>query len=389
MIKADFLPKIPYGTKDFLVNEAQQKRLMETTVAEIFAQWGYEEVVTPTFEYGEIFERSSLNEQAFKFFDRSGNILMLRPDMTVPIARLFCTRLKELPKPIKLFYISNVFRYEQAQAGRQCEFYQAGVELLGTSLPTADAEIVALAVEAMQKVGLDNFKISLGHVDFLNGVIENTNLPEEQKNQIRVLLSKRDLAGLEEYIADIDLKDSVKSFLKEVLFLQGGKELLVRAEMLADNPLSTAALDNLATIYSHLEFYGVADKVNFDLGLIRNFSYYTGMVFETYTGNLGFPICGGGRYDNMTANFGEKAPAIGFSIGIDRLLLVLNGKTNRQTTTKQKTYIGWAQGRLDKALMQAKKMRDQGQVVQIAFNPQTKEEAQIDAQEKQLIYIES
>lgn len=387
MLKADFLPKIPYGTKDFLVADAKKKRVMENTVSNIFSQWGYEEVVTPTFEYGEIFERSSLNEQAFKFFDRSGNIMMLRPDMTIPIARLFCTRLKEMPRPVRLFYISNVFRYEQAQAGRQCEFYQAGVELLGTSLATADAEIVALAVETLKKVGLDDFKISLGHVDFLHGIIESTNLLEEQKDKIRYLLSERDLAGLEEYIANLEIKDAVRNCLKEVLFLQGGKELLAKAEMFADNQLSNKAIDNLSSIYKYLEDYGVADKINFDLGLIRDFSYYTGMVFETYTDNLGFHICGGGRYDNMTANFGEKSPAIGFSIGIDRLLLVLNSM-KKQANNQDVTYIGWGEGRLDKALLQAKKLREEGKIVEIAFEPQDEKQAKLESFGKKLVYIE-
>ena len=386
MTKSDFVPKIPYGTKDFLVAEASRKRGMEAALAELFARWGYQEVVTPTFEYLEIFDSGTLSEQAFKFFDRAGNTLALRPDMTGPIARLACTRLREWQCPKRLSYIANVFRYEQAQAGRQCEFYQAGVELLGVSEASADAEIVALAVETVKSAGLDSFKISLGHVDFLNGLIEKTGLQSEQKEQIRVLLSQRDLAGLELFMDEVALAEPIRSCLQQVLFLHGGKELLAKADSLAANELSSRALANLAEIYEMLEGYGVADKIDFDLGLIRDFGYYTGMVFEGYTVSLGFPICGGGRYDNMMSSFGQECPATGFSAGIDRLLLAL-GRVGEQAAMQQEVYVGWAEGCFAQAITQAAQLRKSGKRVEVALLAQSREEAARQAGKRQLVYM--
>ena len=387
MSKGDFVPHIPYGTRDFLVGEAQQKRELESKIAELFSLWGYQEVVTPTFEYLDIFEDSLLNEQAFKFFDRAGNVLVLRPDMTSPIARLAATRLRENRNPKKLSYIANVFRYEQAQAGRQCEFYQAGVELLGCAMAAADAEIVALAVQTLRCAGLDGFKITLGHVDFLNGVIESTGLDCEQKGRIRALMSGRDLAGLELYVSKVGLDNSLRECLQEILFLHGGREIIAKASALANNAVSERALENLSDIFSLLVNYGVADKIDFDLGLIRNFDYYTGMVFEGYTAGLGFPICGGGRYDKMMASFGQDCPAIGFSAGIDRVLLALD-KKRKSTGQMDGIYMGWQEGTFARAIIKANELREKGEKVELSPFPEDKETAFVHAGGRELLYLE-
>lgn len=387
MARNNFVPQIPYGTKDFLPGEATRKRNMETRVAALFSRWGYEEVVTPTFEYWELFDSGMLTEQTFKFFDRTGSTLVLRPDMTTPIARLSATRLRESGRPKRLCYIANVFRHEQAQAGRQCEFYQAGVELLGAGSAAADAEMIALAAQTIGEAGLEDFKISVGHVDFLNGIIEKTGLPPAGKEKVRGLISGRDLAGLEAFLQEAGLPEGVQGALGEVMLLQGGGELLERAGLLADNPLSQKALDNLSEIYARLQDYGVADKVKFDLGLIRNLGYYTGMVFEAYTAGMGFPIAGGGRYDRMMLVFGDDCPATGFSVGIDRLLLVLGRNGNRERL-EDVTYIGWAEGCFAKALAEADKLRSAGKGAEVALAACTQGEAKKAATGRPFIYAD-
>lgn len=386
MPKNNFVPKIPYGTRDFLIGEAQKKRELESRVAALFLSWGYQEVVTPTFEYLDIFAGSILSEQAFKFFDRAGNVLTLRPDMTSPIARMAATRLKESSDPKRLSYIANVFRYEQAQAGRQCEFYQAGVELIGAGSAASDAEIIALAVETVKCTGLKDFRISLGHVDFINGVIENTGATEEQKAKIKALLSGRDLAGLEAYAEKIGLSASLRECLQEVLYLHGGSEIIEQAGLLANNELSKKALANLQEIYKLLEYYGVADCVDFDLGLLRNLDYYTGMIFEGYTLGLGFPICGGGRYDNMMAAFDTDCPAIGFSAGIDRILLALEKKNGIDDAAKG-VYVGWQEGNFAKALALANDLRSKSNLVELGVEKETEAQAKITARGRQLLYV--
>lgn len=385
MTQVPFLPKIPYGTRDFLAGSACRKRALEAEIAELFLRWGYKEVVTPTFEYLDIFDSSTLSGQAFKFFDREGNVLVLRPDMTSPIARLASTRMKELTLPKRIGYIANVFRYEQAQAGRQCEFYQAGVELLGSELPSADAEIIALAVETVKAAGIKDFRISLGHVDFLNGIIESTGLGDTEKEKIRQLISRRDLADLKIYLDKIDIDAKAEKVLCEVLFLHGGHDMLGKARALCTSKLSEKALKNLNEIFAMLEKYGVTANIDFDLGLIRNLSYYTGMVFEGYTSGMGFPICGGGRYDNMMETFGDEMPAIGFSLGIDRVLLLR--ERTESTENEKPIYLAWAKGNFDKAANFAKELREKGHTVELALLPQTESEAKGSAGERLLKYV--
>ncbi|MDR3348798.1 MAG: ATP phosphoribosyltransferase regulatory subunit [Acidaminococcales bacterium] len=387
MIKNNFVWQIPYGVKDFLIGEAARKRALESGAAELFARWGYQEVVTPTFEYLETFDSSTLSEQAFKFFDREGRALILRPDMTCPIARLVSARMRDADGPRRLFYIANVFRYEQAQAGRQCEFYQAGVELLGAPCAAADAEIVALAVETLKNAGLDNFKINMGHVDFLNGVVESASLDPRDGERIRSLLAGRDLAGLEAFAAERALPPALRECLREAPLLHGGKEALEKAYRLAGNPTSARALDNLKNIFAMLESYGAAGAIDFDLGLIRDFGYYTGMVFEGYTPGLGFPICGGGRYDNMMRFFGESCPAIGFSAGVDRLLIAL-GRRNAAVPSAPGAYVAWREGFFGRAVAAADNLRAQGRRAELAFCAQTADEALESARGRDLVYIE-
>ncbi len=389
----EFVPQIPYGTRDFLPREAKRKRVVEGALADLFAKWGYDEVVTPTFEYLEtigVGTGADMLDSIFKFLDKNNRILALRPDMTTPMARVAATRLKENSLPIRLFYLTNVFRYELAQAGRQCEFYQGGVELLGDPGPAADAEVIALAVEAMLESGLKQFQISLGQVDFINGIMAESKLLPKQMQQVKQAMIARDLVGLGEVLAASGLSDSGQELLKQVPLLHGKEDLLHKAYGMVNNDLSRAALDNLADIYYLLSSYGVEKYVNFDLGIIRDFEYYTGMVFEGYTPGLGFPVCGGGRYDNMLTSFGVDCPSTGFALGIERILLALERQDICPDCEPEAVYIGWQEGLLSKAIAEAGKLRKAGQVVELALIAQSQDEA-ADSQQKKgyskLVYL--
>ncbi|WP_371381056.1 ATP phosphoribosyltransferase regulatory subunit [Sporomusa aerivorans] len=393
-MKKNYVPQIPYGTRDLLPREAKQKRLVEGALAELFSQWGYEEVVTPTFEYMETLTLgtgSSIQENVFKFFDKNNRILALRPDLTTPIARVAVTRLKETPLPLRLFYLTNVFRHEQAQAGRQCEFYQAGVEFLGAPGPVADAEVVALAVEAMLEAGLTNFQISLGQVDFVNGIMAESGLSPEYQQQIKYSMVSRDLVGLGELLSQSGLSPAAQELLKQIPLLHGREDMLNKAYQLVSNDLSRTALDNLADIRRLLACYGVDSYVNFDLGIIRDFDYYTGMVFEGYTPGLGFPLCGGGRYDNMLASLGDPNPATGFALGIERVLLALERQGIGVSVRGRDLYIAWAEGKLSEAIEAAGKYRKAGRRAELAIAAAAKQAAETTAREQgyeELIYIE-
>ena len=377
--------KIPYGMKDFLPAEARSKRVLEEKLAVQFGAWGYEEVVTPTLEYLQTLTTGTgldLSEQMFVFFDRSNRILALRPEMTIPIARLAATRLREKALPLRLFYLTNVFRHEEAQAGRQCEFYQAGVELMGVSEPAADAEVIALAITSALSAGLRDFRICLGQVDFINGIMDDARLREQERQDIKRCLVKRDLVGLERTAKHSGLPAEQQAAICRIPLLSGGKEVLTEARALVTSAVSQAALDNLAAIFELLQAYGLQQYVAFDLGIIRDFDYYTGMVFEGYTPGLGFPFCGGGHYDRMLASFGWECPATGFAMGIERLLLALNRQGISQPEQTRDGYVGWQAGNLAAAIAAARQRRETGAIVELSPVAESRAQAEQSRQQR-------
>ena len=370
--------EIPYGTRDFLPQEAGSKRYIENKLTELFASWGYAEIVTPTIEYLATLTMgsgSALEPHMFKFFDRGGQSLALRHEMTTPIARAVASRLHGQPLPLKLSYISSVFRYEQTQMGRQCEFYQAGVELMGSAGASADAEIIALAAEAIRAIGLSDFQICLGQALFAQGLMQQYGLARSLQSKIKAAIESYDLVGLDKLLNESGLSAEAKEAFSQVPRLRGGEECLTQAYALAPNDKSREALDNLSDIYKLLQSYGVADKVCFDLGLIRDFNYYTGLVFEAYTPGLGFSLCGGGRYDNLLADFGYDCPATGFALGIERALLALERQGLTKPQIAKNVYVAYAAGKITKAIATAKELRQGGQVVELATEPETEAEA--------------
>ena len=377
------LLETPYGTRDFLPAEAVAKRKVEQKIFTLFALFGYEEVVTPTMEYLETLTTSSGRAQEphlFKMFDRNNRTLALRHEMTTPIARLAVSRLKDSPLPLKLSYNTNVFRFRTNQPGRQCEFYQAGVELLGVSNAFADAEIIALAAQALIVAGLEDFKICLGQVEFAGGLMEN--LSAALQTEIKSAIERHDIVALN--------KLNVDDRLKKIPTLQGGREILSEAQALADNARSKKALDNLTEIYRLLEIYGVADKITFDLGLIRDFEYYTGMVFEAYSHGVGYSLAGGGRYDNMLKDFGEACPATGFALGIERILDARKFQSVDENFSVKDFYLSYALGKEEAAIQKAIELRAAGKVVEISLTPQKKSDAEKSCAEKnclELIYL--
>ena len=385
--------EIPYGTRDFLPNEAAGKRAIETKLAELFTEWGYDEVVTPTIEYLDnltLGSSHSLEPHLFKLFDRDNRTLALRHEMTTPIARLVSSRLQDYPLPMKLSYISSVFRYEQTQTGRQCEFHQAGVELMGSTSAFADAEVIALAIRGMMCSGLKDFQLCLGQVEFINGIMEQYQLPSEMKEKLKAAMEKRDLVAFGDLIDHLLLPENAKEVLKKLPLLNGGDDMLKDAYGFALNEQSRRALDNLCEIYHLLDAYGLTKYVRFDLGIIRDFNYYTGMVFEAYTRGLGFPLCGGGRYDHLLSDFGSTCPATGFALGIERILLALERQNLKTPVRPKDIYLGYAQGKAGDAVKKAEELRCQGNVVEIALNPQTQEAAAMSQQDKgykKLVYL--
>jgi len=321
-------PKVfekPAGLQDFLPEATVQLRNIERQVLECMARWGYKEIVTPTLEYYDTVGISSSTEdkKLFKLLDRNGTMLVLRSDMTTPIARVVSSLLREQSFPIRLSYHANVFRSIEAEAGRGAEFFQTGVEFVGDPSPEADAEIIALAVASLKAAGVRSFKIALGHVGYLNGLFHEALAGlEEAQQTLKACLLRRDFVGFRETLQALQLEHSVGKELENILRLRGAKEVCEQAHGLTQDPLALQSLAHLCQMWEVLKAYGVSEHVVIDLTMIGDFDYYTGMTFEGYAADLGFPVCAGGRYDNLLAQFGRPAPATGFALKTNRILEV-------------------------------------------------------------------
>ena len=367
----------PYGTRDLLPGDAAEMRHMENTLSDLFRSWGYDEVITPTIEHLETLAPRILEENSlFMLLGNKNKLLALRNEMTTPIARLVSTRLKDAPVPLKLSYICNVFRMEQTQMGRQCEFHQAGVELMGSDTPSADAEIISLAIESILTCGIKDFQIHMGQVDFLDGMLVYYEVRNEQRKELKSAIERHDIVLMNHLVDTLPLSVKDKETLNELPLSNGREDFL---EHLYDFPLnsqSRSAVDNLAEIYTLVQSYGYADYVRFNLGTIRDFNYYTGMVFEGYSIGLGFPLCGGGRYDQLLTEYGHPMPATGFALGIERIMLALARQGGQIPSASKDVYIGYVDASINEAIHRAMELRREGKVAEMGMKGQSHEEAE-------------
>jgi len=319
--------QLPKGARIYLPDEAARKRYVETRLFEVFRRWGYREVVTPTFEFSEVLSVGTdvgVQESMFKFVDReTGRMLALRADITPQIARVVATRLRDEPKPVRLAYITNVFRYDEPRVSHYREFYQAGVELIGLEKPEAEVEIIAMAIEGLRALGLDRFQIDLGHPDFFRGLLEEVTPDSDKRREIREALARKDSSTLARLVAELAPPPDVAEALLTLPTLFGREIVLERAAKYARTDRARRALANLTEVYRLLKIYGLADSVLLDLGEVRGFDYYSGLYFEAYIAGFGASIAGGGRYDDMLARFGYDCPAVGFAFDVARALAIM------------------------------------------------------------------
>ncbi|WP_297464192.1 histidine--tRNA ligase [Thermococcus sp.] len=322
------------GTRDLLPEEMAKRRWVFERIREVFERYNFHEVLTPTFEYTELFKLRSgdeVVEQLYAFDDKGGRNLSLRPDMTSSVARLYVNSFQNAPKPVKWYYIANMFRYEEPQSGRFREFWQAGVELIGSDKVEADAEVIALFVESYLATGLEDFTVNIGDRILLDEFARM--LGVEDDIGLMRLIDKKDKLSKEDFIGALKGFGLNDDGVEKVLALIGIKgrpdEVLPRAEELFTSDEAKAEIKRLYELVDLLDAYGVSRWIRIDLGIARGFDYYTSIVFEAIAPNdLGIgSIGGGGRYDNLIGVFGGKpTPATGFAIGIERLIPILEWK---------------------------------------------------------------
>jgi ATP phosphoribosyltransferase regulatory subunit len=317
--------RLPAGTRDWLPDELRRKRAVEDALRALFERRHYDEVQTPNFERFDVLVSGLGAETAaatFLFQDRRGTQLALRPEMTTPIARLVSSRMRELPLPLRLSYLQPAFRYDEPQEGRMREFTMAGLELIGADGLDADAESLFSALEALSAVGLGDALFDINHAAIVDGVLDGLALDPSLAARCKRAIAARNLVGLRTALQHGGREDAAATLL-ELATLRGGREVLAAARAACSSPGGIAGIERLEGILARAEELGHAARLNVDLSLLRDFSYYTGFVFEGFVREVGFSLCGGGRYDDLLPRFGFGAGAVGWSLAVERLLIAL------------------------------------------------------------------
>jgi ATP phosphoribosyltransferase regulatory subunit len=307
---------VPAGTRDVLPDEMRELRALTSRLQAVWDGAGYGEVWTPTLEYEDVLRRGDARAAGagFRSFDDHGNVLALRSDATIPIARLVANRYADAAGPFRLCYFAHAYRMVKIRSGQPREFLQGGLELIGVPAPAGDAEVIALVLEGLDAAGLRRHRLGLGDGSLYGTLLAELDVPEEERGPLLESLARRDLVGIEAGAARLDLTPAARELLVRLPQLRGGPEVLSRA----DGPVA-AAVEDLRGLYELLAERGVADRVIFDLGLVRELGYYTGAVFEVYDPAVGFAIGGGGRYDDLLGKFGRSMPAVGVALDVHRV----------------------------------------------------------------------
>ena len=339
----------PAGLTDILVKECELKFKIETAAREVFARHGYHVVQPPMFEYYDVYDAAVTKaENMFKFFDNNGRMLALRPDLTTSVARIAATKpLGELP--YRIAYSGSAFRNDETFSNdRRREFSQAGIELIGNGGTDADAEVIEIAIETLLKFGVKDFRIDMGHADYYKGLAEIAGLDPIVSDKLRANINDKDFVAIEGILDGIDIDEKLKEVFMELPKMFGGIETAVAA---AKNPIigekSRAALENLISVYEILKGKGLDKYISTDLGMVPNLDYYTGIIVKGFAKGVAFPICSGGRYDNLTEKFGKALPATGIAIGIERVMTALSDIRERNDeNASEYITVALAKGRL-------------------------------------------
>jgi ATP phosphoribosyltransferase regulatory subunit len=318
------LAQVPPGVQCFVGEEARRRRLIEEAVVQVFEGWDYEEIIPPLFDYADVFAGDALAPKTYSFVGRDGNVLALRPDFTSLVAKIAAGRLRDRPAPMRLYYSGEVVRYEPVKAGRQSELHQMGLEHLGGEARAAEAEVLAIAAESLERLGARGWVLALGHVGVFSGLVEGSGLEGERLEALRERVESKDAAGVRGVLEGTGLGPATAAALERLTALGGELGTLEEAtRAFAFCPPAARAVDELRELAGALREAGLAGRVAVDLGEVRGLDYYTGLVFRVFAPDLGFEVGGGGRYDTLLARFGRPLPAVGFMLGLDRVALLL------------------------------------------------------------------
>ena len=350
----------PEGVSDILPEDCAKKREIERKLRTLFSLSGYSEIETPGLEFYDVYasgEGFAPQEGCFKFFDHQGRILSLRYDGTIPSVRVASTLMKESEPPFRLSYIGNMYRYNETGGGKQREFTQAGIELMGPNNSSADTQVIATAIDSALVCGISDLQVSLGNVEFFRGLTEEWNLQSDSVKLLLKFIDGKETVALEDISNELGLDDTAKTLLLKMTSSYGTFDLIEEMKSLVSNDRSLKALINLKEVLEILSDMDLLKYVSLDLGMLQSLDYYTGIIFKGFTYGIGFPLFSGGRYDNVASEFGRNLPATGFSIGINFVMNALRIQNKETSDSLSRVIVGYDEKSRKKAFDFAKGKR--------------------------------
>ena len=353
----------PEGVRDIYGKEYARKLAVEDLIHDRLRLYGYQDIQTPTFEFFDVFSReigTTSSRELYKFFDKEGNTLVLRPDFTPSMARCAAKYFMDEDIPIRFCYAGNTFTNTGSLQGKLKEVTQMGAELIGDGSVQADGEMIALVVESLLEAGLKDFQVSIGQMEYFKGICAQAGLDEQTENELRSLISDKNIFGAEELLTGRGVAQSYCKMLLKVSEHFGSVEVLNEAKGLVNNPRSLEAVRRLENLYRVLQSYGVAKYVSFDLGMLSKYNYYTGIIFKAYTYGVGDAVVKGGRYDRLLGYFGKKAPAVGFAIVVDDLMSALERQKACAYEEDEIRVLTYHASDYEEKLLEAGKLRAKG-----------------------------
>lgn len=367
---------LPEGVKDYIGMEAKLKEKLQNKIKNVFKSYSYNLIETPTFEYLDIFTLGTANFQQthlYHLINRQGELVALRSDMTRAIARVVCTQNSNVSTTQRYSYIANSFRYPERYQGKLHEFTQGGIELIGNNSAEADAEVIKVAIEALETVDIHDFTMHIGSSQFLEYMLSDIGLGELEREQVYVAIDQKDAVKLKKILEASPIDSQTLAMLLELIQCAGSIELLRSVKQRINCSQSKEALEYLEEIYEILQAYGIEEKVLFDFSLLSYGKYYTGIMFQAFTHGIGSAIVEGGRYDTLLCQFGRDLPAVGFGIDINLVLQKLMQNIDNISLNASKTLIVYTTNTRSAALKVADNFRKEGLIIENSFSKDIEE----------------
>ena len=356
----------PEGVRDVYGKESYERSTVKHKIKEIMYRYGYENILTPTFEFYDVFAKEISQASArdlYKVFDNEGNTLVLRPDFTPSVARCIAKYFMEDNDPVRICYSGNIFINTHRLQGKLREHTQMGAELMCDGSVKADAEMIAMMIESIRATGLTDFKITIGDVDYFKGIVEEAGIDEDTENQIRQYLAGRNYSALEEYLHQLVADGRIDSKYADVLVHMPDFTTADELEEGAADIVSRRArssIERLKNLYHLLDVYGVSGNVYFDLAMLSEYNYYTGVMFRAYTYGVGDAIAKGGRYDNLLSKFGKDAPAIGYMVDLEYIMSALYSQNIPISYSQEPDVVTYSDSDYESKLAMVQSKRAQG-----------------------------